>query len=157
HPRGRRTGGRGADVNTFVDAIQWIFTASNWHMVNFQPGIASQLWYHIQLSAIAVAIAAAVAIPIGLYVGHARRGTWLAVARASIGRAIRSYGLVVWIFFATVSLAPSLQLSMFPTGVALVFLAIPPILTNTYVGVQEVDKDVVEAARGMGLSEVQVL
>jgi osmoprotectant transport system permease protein len=144
-------------MNTFVDAIQWIFTASNWHEVNFQPGIAQQLWYHIQLSAIALAIASAIAIPIGLYVGHRRRGTWLAVAIANIGRAVPSYGLVVLIFFATVSLAPSLQLSMFPTAVALVFLAIPPILTNTYVGVQEVDEDVVEAARGMGLSEVQVL
>ena len=144
-------------MNTFVDAIKWIFTPANWHVVNFQPGIASQLWYHVQLSAISVAIAAAIAIPIGLYVGHQRRGTWLAVAIANIGRAIPSYGLVVLIFFATVSLAPSLQLTMFPTAVALVFLAIPPILNNTYVGVQEVDQDVVEAARGMGLSEVQVL
>ncbi|HXJ63211.1 MAG TPA: ABC transporter permease [Actinomycetota bacterium] len=144
-------------MNTFVDGIQWIFTASNWHQVNFQAGIASQLWYHIQVSLIALAIAAAIAIPVGLYVGHKRRGTWLAVTVANIGRAIPSYGLVVLMVFACVSLAPTLVDSMFPTAVALTILAIPPILTNTYVGVQEVDQDVVEAARGMGLKEVQVL
>jgi osmoprotectant transport system permease protein len=144
-------------MNDILDGFRWIFTASNWQEVNFQPGIAQQLWYHIQLSAISVAIAAAIAIPTGLYVGHRRRGTWFAVTIANIGRAIPSYGLVVLIFFATVSLAPTLQLTMFPTAVALVFLALPPLLTNTYVGVQEVDQDVVEAARGMGLSEWQVL
>jgi osmoprotectant transport system permease protein len=104
-----------------------------------------------------VAIAAAIAIPTGLYVGHRRRGTWVAVTIANIGRAIPSYGLVVLFYFAAVSLAPSLQLTMVPTAIALVFLAIPPILTNTYVGVQEVDADTVESARGMGLTEWQVL
>jgi osmoprotectant transport system permease protein len=59
--------------------------------------------------------------------------------------------------FACVSLAPTLVDSMFPTAFALVLLAIPPILTNTYVGVQEVDQDAVEAARGMGLTGPQVL
>jgi osmoprotectant transport system permease protein len=144
-------------MNTFVDAIQWIFTASNWHVVNFQPGIASQLWYHVQLSAISLGIAAVIAIPVGLFVGHLHRGTWLAVAVANIGRAIPSYGLVVLMVFACVSLAPTLVDSMFPTAFALVLLAIPPILTNTYVGVQEVDQDAVEAARGMGLTGPQVL
>jgi len=144
-------------VNTFVDAIQWIFTASNWHQVNFQAGIASQLAYHIELSAISVAVAAAIAIPTGLYVGHQRRGTWLAVTIANVGRAIPSYGLVVLLVIAASAVSPKLPFSMLPTAVALVLLAIPPILTNTYVGVQEVDQDVVEAARGMGLSEVQVL
>jgi len=144
-------------VNSIIDGFRWIFTASNWHVVNFQPGIGSQLWYHIQLSAISVAIAAAIAIPTGLYVGHKRRGTWVASTVANVGRAIPSYGLVVLFYFAAVSLAPSLQLTMVPTAIALVFLAIPPILTNTYVGVQEVDADTVESARGMGLSEWQVL
>jgi osmoprotectant transport system permease protein len=144
-------------MNDIINGFQWIFTASNWQEVNFQPGIAQQLWYHIQVSAIAVAVAAAIAIPTGLYVGHRRKGTWLAVTIANIGRAIPSYGLVVLIFFAAGSVAPSLQFTMFPTVVALVFLALPPLLTNTYIGVQEVDQDVVEAARGMGLSERQVL
>jgi osmoprotectant transport system permease protein len=144
-------------MNTLVDAVQWIFTPANWSEVNFGPGIASQLLYHIELSALSVGVAAAIAIPIGLLVGHGRRGRVLASFVSTVGRAIPSYGLVVLLFFAAVSLAPSLQLTMIPTAIALVFLAIPPILTNTYVGVQEVDPDAVEAARGMGLSEWQVL
>jgi osmoprotectant transport system permease protein len=144
-------------MNTLIDAVQWIFTPANWSEVNFGPGIASQLLYHLQLSAIAIAVASAIAIPTGLYVGHRRRGTRLAVAIANVGRAIPSYGLVVLLYFAAVSVAPSLQLTMVPTAIALVFLAIPPILTNTYVGIQEVDEDTVEAARGMGLTEWQVL
>src|SRR5439155_18516419 len=64
---------------------------------------------------------------------------------------------VVLIFIAVGNLMPSFQLSMLPTSIALVLLAVPPILTNTYVGIQAVDADTVEAARGMGLSERQVL
>ena len=144
-------------MNDWLDGIRWIFTAENWREVNFQPGIASQLAYHLLLSAISVGIASAIAIPVGLYVGHARRGTWLAVAIANIGRAIPSYGLVVLLVFAAFAVAPDLAATMVPTAIALVFLAIPPILTNTYIGVQEVDQDTVEAARGMGLTGWQVL
>ncbi|MFL5797841.1 MAG: ABC transporter permease [Actinomycetota bacterium] len=144
-------------MNDFVRAIHWIFTASNWEQVNFQAGIRSQLIYHVELSAIAVGIAAAVAIPVGLIVGHMRRGELLAVSIANVGRAIPSFGLVVLIFILVGNVAPTLQLTMLPTAIALVFLAIPPILTNTYVGIQAVDADTIEAARGMGLSEWQVL
>jgi osmoprotectant transport system permease protein len=144
-------------MNEFVRAIHWIFTASNWDEVNFQAGIRSQLIYHVELSAISVAVATAVAVPVGLIVGHRRRGEFLAVSVANVGRSIPSFGLVVLIFIAVGNVWPSKQLTMLPTAIALVFLAIPPILTNTYVGVQAVDADTVEAARGMGLSERQVL
>lgn len=144
-------------MNDFVRAIQWIFTRSNWDVVNFQAGIRAQLLYHLELSAIAVAVAAVVAVPVGMFVGHKRRGELLAVSVANVGRAIPSFGLVVLIFIAIGNIAPSLQFSLLPTAAALVLLAIPPILTNTYVGIQAVDPDTVEAARGMGLSERQIL
>jgi osmoprotectant transport system permease protein len=144
-------------MNQFVRAIHWIFTASNWDEVNFQVGIRSQLVYHVELSVISLAIAAAIAVPTGLLVGHKRRGQFLAVSVANVGRAIPSFALVVLAFIVIGNLRPSLQFSMLPTIVALVLLAIPPILTNSYVGVQAVDADTVEAARGMGLSEWQVL
>ena len=144
-------------MNELVKAIHWIFTASNWNEVNFQAGIRSQLLYHVELAAISLAVAAAVAVPAGLLVGHRRRGQFLAVSIANVGRAIPSFALVVLAFIVIGNIRPSLQFSMAPTIVALVLLAIPPILTNTYVGVQGVDPDAVEAARGMGLSEWQVL
>jgi osmoprotectant transport system permease protein len=144
-------------MHQFVQAIHWIFTASHWNVVNLQSGIRAQLAYHVELSAISLAVAAAVAIPVGLLVGHKRRGQFLAVSVANVGRAIPSFALVVLLFIAVGNVWPTLQLSMLPTAIALVMLAIPPILTNTYVGIQEVDADTVEAARGMGLSGRQIL
>jgi osmoprotectant transport system permease protein len=144
-------------MNQFVRAVHWIFTASNWGTVNFQAGIRSQLGYHVQLSVISIVAATLIAVPVGMVVGHRRRAEFLAVSVANMGRAIPSFALVVLVFIAVGNLVPRLQLSMLPTAIALVVLAIPPILTNTYVGIQAVDADTVEAARGMGLSERQVL
>jgi osmoprotectant transport system permease protein len=144
-------------MHEFVRAIHWIFTASNWDEVNFQAGIRSQLLYHVELSAISIAVAAAIAVPVGLLVGHTRRGQFLAVSVANVGRAIPSFALVVLAFIVVGNINKHLQFTMLPTVIALVLLAIPPILTNTYVGIQSVDAGTVEAARGMGLSEGQVL
>jgi osmoprotectant transport system permease protein len=144
-------------MQEFARAIHWIFTASNWDQVNFQAGIRSQLVYHVELSAISLAVAAAIAVPVGLAVGHKRRGQFVAVSVANVGRAIPSFALVVLAFIVVGNLDRHLQFTMLPTIIALVLLAIPPILTNTYVGIQSVDPDTVEAARGMGLSEGQVL
>jgi len=144
-------------MGQFVHAIHWIFTASNWSSVNFQAGIRSQLGYHVELSAISIIVAVLIAVPVGMLVGHRRRGEFVAVSVANLGRAIPSFALVVLVFIAVGNVVPSLQLSMLPTAIALVVLAIPPILTNTYVGIEGVDPDTVEAARGMGLSERQVL
>ena len=144
-------------MHQFVRGIEWIFTSSNWNTVNFQPGIRAQIAYHIEISALSMFVAAAIAIPIGLLVGHKRRGQFLAASVANAGRAIPSFGLVVLAFILFGNLVPSLQFSLAPSTVALVLLAIPPILTNTYVGIQGVDADAVEAARGMGMAELQVL
>jgi osmoprotectant transport system permease protein len=144
-------------MHAFVRAVHWIFTSSHWDQVNFQTGIRAQLAYHVELSAISLAVAAAIAIPVGLLVGHKRRGQFLAVSVANVGRAIPSFALLVLAFIVISNLWPSLGFSMIPTAIALVLLAIPPVLTNTYVGIQAVDADTVESARGMGLSEWQVL
>jgi osmoprotectant transport system permease protein len=144
-------------MNQFVRAIHWILTASNWETVQFQNGIRAQIAYHLELASLSLFVAAAIAIPVGLLVGHKRRGQLLASSVANLGRAIPSFGLVVLLFIVFGNLVPSLQFSLAPTTVALVLLAIPPILTNAYVGVQGVDAETVEAARGMGLNERQVL
>ena len=102
--------------------------------------------------ALAVGIASAVALPLALWLGHLGRGGLLASAVANIGRAIPTLSLVV-IFFL---LEPSRPFGARRLA-ALVIFAVPPILTNTYAGMREVDQDVVEAARGMGLTGPQVL
>jgi osmoprotectant transport system permease protein len=144
-------------MHQIIRAIHWIFTASHWNEVNFQAGIRSQLVYHVELSALSLGVAAAIAVPAGLLVGHTRRGRFLTSAVANVGRAIPSFALLVLAFIAVGNIWPSLQFSMLPATVALVLLAVPPILTNTYVGIQSVDAETVEAARGMGLSGLQVL
>jgi osmoprotectant transport system permease protein len=105
---------------------------------------------HLLVSLVAVAIAVAVAVPIGLWLGHRGRGEFLAVSVSNVGRAVPSLALLAF-FVAFVGIGF--------TNVALVLtlLAIPPILTNTYVGVRQVDRESVDAARGVGLSERQII
>lgn len=144
-------------MNQFVHAVHWILTGSNWSRVQLGSGIGGQLGYHVELSAISLAVAAAIAVPVGMAVGHARRGQFATVSIANVGRAIPSFALLVLAFIVVSNVRPSLGFSMLPTAIALVVLAIPPILINTYVGIEGVDAATVEAARGMGLSPGQVL
>jgi osmoprotectant transport system permease protein len=129
------------------DVLSWFTTASHWHGQN---GMPHRLGEHVVLSAVAIGVAAAVALPVGIVLGHRRRGGTVAVGIANAGRAVPSFAVLV------------LALKVFglgatPTYVALVILAIPPILVNAYVGVSEVDAEVRDAARGMGMSGGQAL
>jgi osmoprotectant transport system permease protein len=134
------------------DAVSFIFTKSE------GPGGAqvggSQLLpllrEHLLITFAAVGIATAVALPLGTWLGHSRRGSFLVVSITNAGRAVPSLG-VVFLFFAV------LGAGFFNITLALVLLAIPPILLNAYAGVRAVDPEAVDAARGMGLTGVQVL
>jgi osmoprotectant transport system permease protein len=105
---------------------------------------------HIGLSALAIGIAIALALPIGIFLGHKHRGSLLAINVSNVLRALPSLALIA------IALA-FLGLSLAPITIALVALALPPILTNAYTAVDNVEPDAVEAARGMGMSERQVL
>jgi osmoprotectant transport system permease protein len=105
---------------------------------------------HLELSLAALAIGIVIALPLGLWLGHRRRGFLFAASVANIGRALPSVVLIA--FGLTV-----LGVGFWNNTAALVVLAIPPILLNTYSGIEGVDRDIVEAARGMGLSETQIL
>ncbi len=86
-----------------------------------------------------------IALPLGLVLGHTGKGSFLAISTSNVGRAVPSVALIA-LFIAFLRRPEFLNVTL-----ALALLAIPPILTNTYVGVQQVDRDVVDAARGMGL------
>ena len=129
------------------EVFAWFTDPANW---TGTPGIPNRTFEHVWLFALTVMVGAAVALPIGLAIGHTGRGAFLAVSVANIGRALPSYSLLLIFFtFFGVGFATA-----FP---ALLVLTIPPILTSTYVGVKEVDRDMVEAGRGMGMTEVQLL
>ena len=141
-------------MQTFVDAMKWLTDGSHWSGFD---GIPIRVFEHVEVSVVAVLLAAAVAVPVGLYIGHTRRFEFLAVSVANIGRSVPSFGVLVIAYVIVLELFPSLAFGFTPTVVALVLLAVPPILTNTYVGIQGVDSDTVESARGMGMSGRQVV
>jgi osmoprotectant transport system permease protein len=141
-------------VNGLLEGLQWLVDPANWSGVD---GIPARVWEHVQLSVIALAIATLIAVPIGLWIGHTRRGQFWTVQFANVGRSIPSLAILSIMFLIAVKEFPSLAFGFLPTIVALTLLGIPVILINTYVGIQQVDPDTVEAARGMGMDGRQVL
>jgi osmoprotectant transport system permease protein len=115
------------------------------------PGEFGHLAFiHLRTSLLAVVIAVLIAVPIGLYLGHIRRGEFLAVSVSNVGRAVPSLALLA--FFVAF-----LGVGLLNVTSVLTLLALPPILTNTYVGVRQVDPETVAAARGVGLTETQII
>lgn len=142
------------DAGAFADAITFIFgereSISGGVCIGGLGEIADLAGSHMLVSLVAVAIAVAVSVPVGLYLGHVGRGEFLAVSVSNVGRAVPSLALLAF-FVAFVGIGF--------TNVVLVLtlLAIPPILTNTYVGVRQVSRETVDAARGVGLTEGQII
>jgi osmoprotectant transport system permease protein len=131
-----------ADLSVFLDAFSFAFDN------------AGLMWdktvEHVALSAAAVGAALVLALPVGVYLGHLHRFSWLAISVANVGRALPTLAIIaVLIVF--------LPIGFTVVAISMVVLAIPPILTNAYVGVSEVDAETVEAARGMGMTEGQIL
>lgn len=127
---------------TFVDAFRFI---------GDHPGLLlGKIGDQLELSAAAMGVSLALGLPLGLWLGHVRRGALIAIGVSNIGRALPSLAIV------------AIGLAFFGIGftnvmIALVVLSFPPILTNAYAGIAEVDHEVVEAARGMGMRWWQVL
>jgi len=137
----------------------WFANGDHWRG---DEGIPNLLWQHIQISFIAVVVAVAVALPIGLVFGHYRRGGFVAINLANIGRALPALALLILAVREFGGGDPpgwlqAVGVGSLPTFLALVALAIPPVVTNTYVGVTTVDAATREAAEGMGMSGSQVL
>ena len=143
--------GDGALVDIFGEVVAWFGAPEQW---SGSGAIPARVWEHLGYSIPAVLAAMIPAVLLGLYVGHTRRMEFL-VSLSGLARALPSFGVLA--FFFPISLQLGLGLSFWPTFVALFFLAIPPMLTNTYVGVREVDPDAVQAGRGMGLTEREIL
>jgi osmoprotectant transport system permease protein len=138
----------------FSKVGEWFTDPAQW---SGPSGIPIRMWEHVQTSVVAVLVAALIALPIAMYIGHKRRMEFLVVSVGNLGRAIPSFGLLV-LFVLWIGLRLNWPAPFRPAIIlAMVLLAIPPILTNTYIGIQSVDPDMLEAARGMGMTEGQVL
>lgn len=140
-----------------IDLLRW-FPDNFWG----DAGIVVRTIEHIQISAFSVIVAALVAIPPAMYLAHRRIGAFVAVTAVNIGRAVPSFGVLALALPITIIIARNVPflstgLGFFPTFVALFVLALPPMFANTYTGIAGVDADLVEAARGMGLTSRQIL
>jgi len=139
------------------DVFEFLTAREQWEGAE---GVPTLLGEHLQLTVVSVGLAAAVALPVGLALGHLRRGGAVAINLANVGRALPALGLLIlavqWVGIArpTGVLAP---LHSIPAFIAMFALALPPMLANAYVGVATVDDEVRDAARGMGMTGRQVL
>ncbi|MEU4090924.1 ABC transporter permease [Streptomyces sp. NPDC026673] len=126
----------------------WLTTGTNWTGTD---GVLQRLAEHLVLTSVSMTIACVLALPVAVLLGHLGRGGALAVNLSNIGRAVPTFAVLVLLIVATNSAR------YWPTIIALVLFAVPPLLTNTYVGMHQVDRDAVEAARGMGMTGGQLL
>jgi osmoprotectant transport system permease protein len=138
----RVTIAEGFNAHTFANAFRFL-----WDDRSF---VATKTLEHLQLSAIAIGIAMLIALPVGVWLGHIHRGSFLAINVSNLGRALPSLAVI------SIGL-PLLGIGHTVVILALVVLAAPLILTNSFVGIDSVDGEIVEAARGMGLTPFEVL
>ena len=142
-------------MGLLAEVWDWFGAPGRWTGSGVDPGILTRLTEHMSMSLQAAGLAALLVLPLALYIGHTRRFEFAAVSVGNFGRAMPSFGILGIAFALTIGLPGTL--GFWATFVALFLLAIPPILTNTYVGIKGVDRDTVESARGMGMTEREIL
>jgi osmoprotectant transport system permease protein len=128
-------------------AFHWLFTVGNW---SGAAGIPARLLEHVEYTLLAMIITTVIALPIGVLLGHARRGGFVVISLANLARALPTLGLLILVFVLSGA-------ASWAWLVPLVALAIPPIMVNAYEGVLGVDDDLKDAAAGMGMTPRQVL
>ncbi len=142
----------------FLSAVRWIFDPAHWQSATISPlPIQDRLLEHLRYTALAVAIAAAIALPLGFYIGHTGRGRQFVISFTGAMRALPTLGLLYfllmvfgyWLSFDTAPLVGS--------TIAFVVLAIPSMLAGAYAGLESVDRQTIDAARANGMTEWQIL
>jgi osmoprotectant transport system permease protein len=134
-------------VSYLQDAWHWLTTASQWHGPS---GIPDRLLQHLGYSGLALLVAAVISLPLGVLIGHSGRGRLVVVSIANFGRALPTLGLLVLVFILTNG---SSEAWLIPLAI----IAVPPILVNTFEGVRNVDAGLKDAARGMGMTQPQLM
>jgi osmoprotectant transport system permease protein len=132
----------------------WLTTSAHW---TGQDGVWVRTWEHLVYSGVALLVAVAVAVPLGLVIGHTGRGRVLGVGITGALRAIPSLGLLFVAIMLFGDVLPGDSALLVPTEAVLAILAVPPILAGTYAGIEQVDPAARDAAAGMGMRGLQVL
>lgn len=133
---------------TFLEAVaRWFASPAHWQG---DGGILHRLGEHVEMSLAATAAAALIALPVGLTLGHFGRGGPVAINVSNVGRALPSFAiLVLAVQIVGIGAAPAF--------LALVALAVPPMVTNAFVGMRDVDQQLRDAARGLGMGDLRIL
>lgn len=137
----------GGDAHVLAMLLEWFTDAATWQGTD---GIPNRTLEHVYYTLVSMAVGMLIALPLGIGLGHAGRGGLLAINVSNIGRAVPEFGVVILVFLIA-------GYGDIPILVALVALAIPPMVTNGYVGMRAVDPEVRQAARGMGMTGWQML
>ncbi|MDK8811480.1 ABC transporter permease [Corynebacterium striatum] len=138
-------------MNFLLEAFSFIADGANWSGAN---GLRQRLLAHLGYTLAAVTIAAVVALPLGVLMGHTRRGVNGVVAVSGALRALPSLGLLTWL---TLEFSFGVRIPVIPAIMALVILAIPPMLAGTVTGVTAIPRGVVDSARAAGFSESDIV
>lgn len=134
-------------MELIIQGFGWIFTPSHWR----GPGsIGVLIGQHLEYTAIILAIVVVIAVPLGLYIGHTGKGRGVAIVVSNISRALPTLGLLAVLVLV-------LGVGLLPAVIVLVILGIPPLLAGVYAGIESVDPQTVDAARAMGMTELQIL
>lgn len=136
-----------------AEVLDWFTTAEHWRG---DFGVPHRLTEHTLMSLGALAVALVIGLPLGIWLGHRGRGGAVAINLSNIGRAVPSLAILALVQQA-IGLSGWPGFGARPALVALIALAVPPLVTNAYVGMRGVDRDVVEAARGMGMTGAELL
>lgn len=139
-------------MDLLLDVIEWFTEADQWRGTN---GIPNRTIEHMRLSAMALGTAAAIAIPLAVVLGHLRGFANLSIPVVNIARAIPSFAVIA--LALPFSIRAGLGIGFWPTFLALVLLAIPPIFTNAFTGVQSAERPLIEAGRGMGMRTTEIM
>lgn len=139
--------GVGGEPHVLAMLLDWFTDTANWRG---SDGIPNRVAEHVYYTLVSMAVGMAIALPLGIGLGHAGRGGLLAINVSNVGRAVPEFGVVILVFLVA-------GYGDIPILVALIALAIPPMVTNSYVGMRALDPDIRQAARGVGMSGWQIL
>ena len=134
-------------MNLFGDAFAWIFDPAHWAG---GPDVSGHVLEHLGVSGVCVLIAVAIALPIGIAIGHTGKGRGAAILISNVARALPTLGLLSILILLT-------GIGVLPIVIVLVILAIPPMLAGAYAGVESVDRQTIDAARALGMTEWQII
>jgi osmoprotectant transport system permease protein len=143
-------------MNLFAQGFAWIFDPAHWSNSATSAGIGEALANHLFLTAVSLVVTVIIALPLGLFIGHSGKGRGIAIIASNVSRAIPSLGLLI-VLGLVIPDIEGIQTNLFADVIVFVLLGIPSMLAGAYSGLEAVDRDTIDAARAIGMTEWQIL